>query len=188
MWELLGLEHGIREDGSREPDRKNESDAGLETFYSRANSGNYVPRSIMVDLEPSVVDEVRTGASKKLWHPDQLISGKEDAANNFARGHYSIGRAHIDKVVDRIRKMADRCDGLQGFVLTHSVGGGTGSGFTSLLLERLATEFPKTTKLDYCVFPSKNLSTAVVEPYNSVMSTHALMEYVDVTKIGRAHV
>lgn len=181
MWELLGLEHGIREDGTRDPAHKNIADAGLETFYSRANSGQYVPRSLMVDLEPSVIDEVRTGSSKRLWHPDQLISGKEDAANNFARGHYSIGRSHIDKVIDRVRKMADRCDGLQGFVLTHSVGGGTGSGFTSLLLERLATEFPKTTKLDYCVFPSQNMSTAVVEPYNSVMSTHALMEYVDVT-------
>jgi tubulin alpha len=155
----------------------------METFYSRTNSGNYVPRALMVDLEPSVVDEVRRGPTKRLWHPDQLISGKEDAANNFARGHYSIGRNHIDTVLDRIRKMADRCDGLQGFVITHSVGGGTGSGFTSLLLERLATEFPKSTKLDYCVYPSRNMSTSVVEPYNAVLSTHALMEFCDVTMV-----
>ena len=37
----------------------------------------------MVDLEPTVVDEVRTGTYRQLFHPEQLISGKEDAANNF---------------------------------------------------------------------------------------------------------
>ena len=39
-----------------------------------------------------VVDEVRTGTYRQLFHPEQLISGKEDAANNFARGHYTIGK------------------------------------------------------------------------------------------------
>jgi tubulin alpha len=42
-----------------------------------------------MDLEPTVVDEVRTGTYRQLFHPEQLISGKEDAANNFARGHYT---------------------------------------------------------------------------------------------------
>ena len=36
-----------------------------------------------------VIDEVRTGTYRQLFHPEQLISGKEDAANNFARGHYT---------------------------------------------------------------------------------------------------
>jgi hypothetical protein len=48
-----------------------------------------VPRAIFVDLEPTVIDEVRTGTYRQLFHPEQLISGKEDAANNFARGHYT---------------------------------------------------------------------------------------------------
>ena len=48
-----------------------------------------MPRALFVDLEPSVIDEVRTGAYRQLFHPEQLISGKEDAANNFARGHYT---------------------------------------------------------------------------------------------------
>ena len=39
----------------------------------------------MVDLEPTVVDEVRTGTYRQLFHPEQLITGKEDAANNYAR-------------------------------------------------------------------------------------------------------
>ena len=65
-------------------------------------------------LRPTVVDEVRTGTYRQLFHPEQLISGKEDAANNFARGHYTIGKEIVDLVLDRIRKLADNCTGLQG--------------------------------------------------------------------------
>lgn len=48
-----------------------------------------MPRALFVDLEPTVIDEIRTGPYRQLFHPEQLISGKEDAANNFARGHYT---------------------------------------------------------------------------------------------------
>ena len=64
--------------------------------------------------EPTVVDEVRTGTYRQLFHPEQLISGKEDAANNFARGHYTIGKEIVDLVLDRIRKLADNCTGHHG--------------------------------------------------------------------------
>lgn len=112
-----------------------------------------------------------------------MISGKEDAANNFARGHYTVGKEIIEQTIDAVRRAAERCDGLQGFMLHHSVGGGTGSGYAALLLERLSAEFGKTSKIDFCIYPSPNLSTAVVEPYNSVLSTHALMEYTDVSLV-----
>ena len=81
-------------------------------------------------------DEIRTGTYRGLFHPEQLISDKEDAANNYARGHYTVGKQVIDRLLDRIRLLADQCTGLQGFLLFHSFGGGTGSGFTSLLMER----------------------------------------------------
>uniref|UniRef100_A0A7N4PBG9 Tubulin/FtsZ GTPase domain-containing protein n=1 Tax=Sarcophilus harrisii TaxID=9305 RepID=A0A7N4PBG9_SARHA len=58
-----------------------------------------------VGPEPTVVDEVRTGTYRQLFHPEQLITGKEDAANNYARGHYTIGKEIVDLVLDRIRKL-----------------------------------------------------------------------------------
>lgn len=61
----------------------------FNTFFSETGAGKHVPRAIFVDLEPTVIDEVRTGTYRQLFHPEQLISGKEDAANNFARGHYT---------------------------------------------------------------------------------------------------
>lgn len=64
-------------------------DDAFNTFFSETGAGKHVPRALFVDLEPTVVDEVRTGVYRQLFHPEQLISGKEDAANNFARGHYT---------------------------------------------------------------------------------------------------
>jgi tubulin alpha len=103
-----------------------------------------VPRTVFIDLEPTVIgrkdfirefdnfcfwiDEVRTGTYRQLFHPETLISGKEDAANNYARGRYTVGKEIIDLVLDRIRKLADQCSGLLGFFVFHSFGGGTGSG------------------------------------------------------------
>jgi tubulin alpha len=66
-------------------------DDSFNTFFSETGAGKHVPRAVFVDLEPTVVDEVRTGTYRQLFHPEQLITGKEDAANNYARGHYTIG-------------------------------------------------------------------------------------------------
>jgi len=181
-WELFCLEHGINPDGTRasKDGRSTKGDETFSTFFSETGSGKFVPRAVFVDLEPSVIDEVRTGDYRQLYHPEQLINGKEDAANNYARGHYTVGKDMVDVTLDRIRKLADQCSGLQGFLIFHSVGGGTGSGFGSLLLERLSTDYGKKSKLDFCIYPSPQVSTAVVEPYNSVLSTHSLLEHTDV--------
>ncbi|XP_034108240.1 tubulin alpha-4 chain [Drosophila nasuta] len=191
-WELYLLEHGINLDGSRKTQEQltesgsssatvgqstNANDA--HTFFTETGNGKQVPRSIFVDLEPTVIDSVRTGATKDLYHPEQLISGKEDAANNFARGRYSIGKEVIDKVTARLQKIAEQCDGLQGFLIFHSMGGGTGSGFTSLLMERLSNDFSKKCRLDFAVYPSPKVSTAVVEPYNALLTTHSTIEHAD---------
>jgi len=177
-WELYCLEHGIQPDGKIKEGSPEEN--SFSTFFSETKSGQHVPRAIMVDLEPTVIDEIRNGPYRKLFHPEQLINGKEDAANNYARGHYTVGKEMVDVTLDRIRKLADQCTGLQGFLIFHSVGGGTGSGFGSLLLERLSVDYGKKSKLDFCIYPSPQISTAVVEPYNSVLSTHSLLEHTDV--------
>jgi len=178
-WELFCLEHGIGPDG-RHVGESPPDDAAFGTFFTETDCGKFVPRSLQVDLEPTVIDEVRTGPYKQLYHPEQLITGKEDAANNFARGHYTIGKEVVDVAMDRVRRMAEHCSGLQGFAFFFSVGGGTGAGFGNLLQEHIASEFPKKTKMNFAIWPSTNLSNAVVEPYNAVLSTHALLDNSEV--------
>lgn len=180
-WELYCLEHGIQPDGTMPSDTSvGVAHDAFNTFFSETGSGKHVPRAIFVDLEPTVIDEVRTGSYRQLFHPEQLISGKEDAANNFARGHYTVGKEIVDLCLDRVRKLADNCTGLQGFLVFNAVGGGTGSGLGSLLLERLSVDYGKKSKLGFTIYPSPQVSTAVVEPYNSVLSTHSLLEHTDV--------
>lgn len=58
-----------------------------------------------MDLDPSPIDEIRTGSYRQLFHPELLISGKEDAANNYARGHYTIGKEMVDTVMERVRRV-----------------------------------------------------------------------------------
>jgi len=179
-WELYCLEHGIQPDGQMPADKTpGVEDDSFNAFFSETGAGKHVPRAVFVDLEPTVVDEVRTGQYRQLFHPEQLITGKEDAANNYARGHYTIGREIVGTVLDRIRKMADHCVGLQGFLIFHSFGGGTGSGFTSLLMERLSVDYGKKSKLEFAVYPAPQISTAVVEPYNSILTTHNTLEHSD---------
>ncbi|KAL7274013.1 alpha-tubulin [Rhizina undulata] len=181
-WELYLLEHGLKPDGRPDTDIKGGEHGGsYDTFFTETGNGKYVPRSIFIDLDPSPIDEIRTGAYRHLFHPELLISGKEDAANNYARGHYTIGKELIENVIDRIRRVADNCSSLQGFLIFHSFGGGTGSGFGALLLERLSADYGKKSKLEFAIYPAPSLSTAVVEPYNAVLSTHSTIENADCT-------
>ncbi|XP_042665369.1 tubulin alpha chain-like, partial [Centrocercus urophasianus] len=175
-WELYCLEHGIQSDGiTSSMASSGQTDSSFGTFFSETGSGKHVPRAVFV----AVIDEIRTGTYLTLFHPEQLIGGKEDAANNYAQGRYTTGKEIIDPVVDRARKMADQCSGLQGFLVFHSFGGGTGSGFTSLLMEQLSVEYGKKSKLEFSVYLAPQVSTAVVEPYNSILTTHTTLEHSD---------
>merc|ERR1719433_566103 len=118
-----------------------------------------------------------------IFHQDFLINGSEDASNNFARGHYTVGRDMIDKVNDRLRKLVDNCDNVQGFVMKHAVGGGTGSGMGCLMLERMAVDYRKKSKLGFEVYPSPTISTCVVEPYNALLTTHWLTDHTEISVV-----
>ncbi|KAG0076564.1 Tubulin alpha-3 chain, partial [Podila epicladia] len=64
-WELYCIEHGIDPDGKVASDKQStQFDSSSSTFFSDTGAGKHVPRAILVDLEETVVDEVRTGTYK----------------------------------------------------------------------------------------------------------------------------
>ncbi|XP_028847071.1 tubulin alpha-1C chain-like [Denticeps clupeoides] len=65
-------------------------DDSVTTFFNEGGSGKYVPRAIFIDLEPMVISPELKDTYQQLFHPEQLSSGKEDAANNYTPGHYTI--------------------------------------------------------------------------------------------------
>ena len=141
-WQLFCLEHDIEFDGSLSLEQQPSNDS-IHSIFSETADKKMVPRSIFIDLEPDVMDQVRYGAYRYLFQPNQLINGKQDAANNYARGKYSIGKNIIDLCLEKIRLESEKCINLQGFLIYHSVGGGTGSGLGSLPLQRSPADYDK---------------------------------------------
>ncbi len=84
-------------------------------------------------------------------------------------------------MLDVVRREAEKCDCLQGFQLTQSLGGGTGSGLGTLLICKIREEFPDRIMSTYSIVPSPKVSEVVVEPYNAVLSVHQLVENSDMT-------
>ena len=81
--------------------------------------------------------------------------------------------------MEAVRKEFEACDSPQGFQLCHSLGGGTGSGFGTLLLNRLREEYYDRIIMSFSVYPSPTVSDVVVEPYNALLSMHQLIENTD---------
>ena len=143
-----------------------------------------------MDLEPRVINNIMNSEYKKLYNPENIYLAKDGggAGNNWASG-YSQGQQLYEDIFDIIDREADGSDSLEGFVLTHSIAGGTGSGMGSYILERLAERFPKKLVQTYSVFPnqenSSDLSSAVgvsdvvVQPYNSLLTLKRLTQSAD---------
>ena len=85
-----------------------------------------------------------------------------------------------EEIFDIIDREADGSDSLEGFVLCHSIAGGTGSGMGSYIMERLSDRFPKKLLQTYSVFPNQDeISDVVVQPYNSLLTLKRLTNCAD---------
>jgi len=178
FWEGIAEEHGVDLDGMYTGTDERQTDR-IDVYFTHADGGKYVPRSILVDLEPGTMDSVRSGPIGKLFRPDNFVFGNSGAGNNWAKGHYTEGAEMVDNVLDVVRKEGESCDCLQGFQLTHSLGGGTGSGMGTLLLSKIQEEYPDRITSAFSIIPSPKVSDTVVEPYNACLSFHQLLEHCD---------
>jgi len=181
VWEQYCCEHNIDEKGTKPTSSDSKPDHSFTCFFDETGAGQYVPRNLMIDLEPNVIDDVKNSEYANIFDSNFLLSGKEDAANNFARGHYTVGKEMMNIINDRIRKLVDNSDNVQGFLINHSVGGGTGSGLGSLILERIAVDYRKKSKIGFEIYPSPTIATSVVAPYNALLATHWLLDHTEVS-------
>ena len=100
------------------------------------------------------MDSVRSGPFGQIFRPDNFVFGQSGAGNNWAKGHYTEGAELVDSVLDVVRKESESCDCLQGFQMTHSLGGGTGSGLGTLLISKIREEYPDRIMNTFSVVPS----------------------------------
>jgi len=182
FWQTVIAEHSI--DGSGYYTGENAAtDLDKVSVYMRSAGERYVPRACLIDLEPGTVDVIKASPVGTLFKPDNFVFGASGAGNNWAKGHYTEGAELIEEALDVVRKEVENCDCPQGFQISHSLGGGTGSGMGTLVLLKLRDAYPDRILCTFSVYPSPKVSDTVVEPYNAVLSSHQLLENSDETFI-----
>lgn len=175
FWKQLCMEHGINQEGLLE-DFATAGDDRKDVFFYQADDEHYIPRAVLLDLEPRVIHSIQSSSYAGLYNPENFFISKDGggAGNIWASGYSQAERVQ-EEIMDMIEREADGSDSLEGFVLCHSIAGGTGSGMGSYLLEKLNDRFPKKLIQTYSVFPNQTqTSDVVVQPYNSLLTLKRL--------------
>eukprot|EP00933_Yihiella_yeosuensis_P029668 TRINITY_DN23300_c0_g1_i1.p1 TRINITY_DN23300_c0_g1~~TRINITY_DN23300_c0_g1_i1.p1 ORF type:complete len:467 (+),score=67.06 TRINITY_DN23300_c0_g1_i1:103-1503(+) len=176
FWKLLCAEHGISQRGVLE-DFATAGDDRKDVFFYQADDEHYIPRALLIDMEPRVINMIQNSEYAELYNPENVFIMKDGggAGNNWAKGYSGAEKVQED-IFEMLDREADGSDSLEGFVLIHSIAGGTGSGMGSYLLEGINDRYPKKLIQTYSVFPllSSDTSDVVVQPYNSVLTLKRL--------------
>jgi tubulin gamma len=177
FWKKLCHEHGISKTGMLEDFAlQNGANDRKDVFFYQADDEHYVPRAVLVDLEPRVINAIQNSEYRNLYNHENFFLSDHGggAGNNWASG-YSQAEAVQEELLDMIDREAEGSDSLEGFVLCHSIAGGTGSGMGSYMLEALNDRYSKKLIQTYSVFPNQNeTSDVVVQPYNSLLTLKRL--------------
>lgn len=151
FWQLQCVEYGICSDGlvtsiaaDDDSSRGGDSRGRREQLFTQTRLNRFVPRALFVDTDDYVIDGIKRGERRQLYHRGRMLSGSScDAASTYSRAQ-SIGRPLIRDTLDETRKMLEQCDRLNHLLLTRSLSGGTGSGLgyiTFLFLNRFCLFF-----------------------------------------------
>lgn len=143
-----------------------------------SSSCNIKARAVLIDMEEGVISELMKGPLKNIFDTTQLVTDVSGSGNNWAVGNKVYGAQYRERITNMLRHEAELCDSLQCFFLLHSMGGGTGSGLGTAVLEILYDEFPEIHRFVTAVYPSA-YDDVVTSPYNTVLANSILTEYAD---------
>lgn len=173
FWDLALREHTQLGDGTT-------SDTAVWNFFRMAQNAKEElrARAVMVDMEEGVINSILRTPFGNMLSNHQFITDVSGSGNNWAVGFHEYGPKYRDKIAEHVRMEAELCDCLQNFFLLHSLGGGTGSGLGTAVLEMLSEEFPKVFRFSMPVFPS-SMDDVVTSPYNTVFALSKISEFAD---------
>ena len=121
-------------------------------MLSTPSSLKLVPENTSQELSSLILNQ------PSLMKSEPELTGNSSTLNNLSQEKKMLPTTSLEDIIPlikklsifaRIRKLADQCTGLQGLLMFHSVGGGTGSGLGSLHLERLSADYGKKSKLGF---------------------------------------
>ena len=85
----------------------------------------------MVDTDAMLADNIRAEeAAKGLYGVDNFCLGNTSLGSLFAKGRYGEGNDIVTNSLEKLRKLVESCETLQGVMVYHALGGGSsGMGF-----------------------------------------------------------
>ena len=176
------IEQGIGSNGKKEHETL--YDNNIVASFEELSNGQYVARTLFLDLDPFTIENIRKRYKyRNVLQEEYLMNGKEETGLNFAKGHYTTGKENIDQLNEALRTMVEACDNCQGFIINHSMGGGTGSGFATLVLERIAVDYRRKTKMAFDIFPNQLKLMSNMEIYNCLLCLHWLLDHTEISII-----
>lgn len=186
----MAAEHGIDVNGNSIIDEEmpssttNKREDRADLFFTVSDNQKYTPKSILIDLEPSVINKVTSAIPMINPRNVHLSENGSGAANNWKQG-YEYGMEYQEEIVNLIDRECDKCENVSNFQLIHSIAGGTGSGVGSLMLEMLNDRYgSKKLMTTSLIFPSnESTSDVVVQPYNTVLTLKRLIDFSDATLV-----
>ena len=135
-------------------------------------------RAVLVDMEEGVVSSVLRSPLGPLFDASQTITSDSGSGNNWAHGYAGYGPQYRESLLEGIRVQAEDCDSLQSFFSLHSMGGGTGSGLGTYILDLLHDEYPNVYRFTTAVFPSPD-DDVITSPYNAILASAHLVDHAD---------
>lgn len=157
----------------------------LDRFFYRnedtPGSRDLQARAVLVDMESKVVQHCLVDARKGgNWTYDQkcVYAEKRGSGNNWANGYLHHAPRAMTAILDQVRRQAECCDYLDGFLMLMSVAGGTGSGVGAKLTEYLHDTYPHATLVNPIVWPYSS-GEVIVQDYNSLLTTAHLQSSCD---------
>lgn len=167
FWEMALREHATY-------NKKGEYDRSLSSFFRNISDKkggenkiivNLKARGILIDMEEGVINSTSRSRIAELFDENQKITSTDGCGNNFAAGHEYFSKVYRENILEAIRIQCEECDTLQSFFITHSMGGGTGSGIGSFVMQLLSDYYPDVYKIGCVVFPGTN-DDVITSPYN----------------------
>jgi tubulin gamma len=136
FWQRLCAEHGINKEGILE-DWATEGGDRKDVFFYQADDEHYIPRAILIDLEPrvrlpkgkcvivgnitltcmhtkQVINNILTSPFANLYNPENIFMSQDGggAGNNWAQG-YATGEKLYEDIMEMVDREAEGSDSLE---------------------------------------------------------------------------
>ncbi|KAL7668766.1 hypothetical protein ACOME3_009456 [Neoechinorhynchus agilis] len=179
FWKILANEHAINADGKVSQNISDRHLIKANTYFNSASSGRYVPRALLMDFESETFSFIRKSKFGALFRPSSFYRAKGTTRSNWARCNCGNGSGSLADFGDLIRAELETCDNIQGFQLMHSVSGGCGGGYGTLVLKSLRDEYSKLPIVCDVMVPSRNFEDHGLESINAALSFPLLADMSD---------